>query len=193
MPRTILYVRGFHPSTRARDLAYEFERYGPLVRCDIPAPRTHSGSNPYAFVEFRSYHHAEDAYSDMHGRHFEGYRLTVEWAKKLPSSLWRTGGRAVSPPRRPYARDRSRSPRRGDRDFDRDRDRDRRDRKRSRSRSMDRNGNGGHGDDIKRARRDDSRERRRSASPNGRVDEKTTTPPDGFSQPLDKALTPPLP
>ena len=65
MPR-ILFVSGFHPSTRARDLAFEFERYaqsnhpsrnfftqsllhsyGPLVRCDVPAPRNpHASSNP---------------------------------------------------------------------------------------------------------------------------------------------------
>ena len=65
MPR-ILFVSGFHPATRARDLAYEFERYifslrdffrsqtdsclsfGPLIRCDVPAPRNPSAhSNPY--------------------------------------------------------------------------------------------------------------------------------------------------
>jgi RNA recognition motif-containing protein len=63
----ILFVSGFHPATRARDLAYEFERFGPLVRCDVPAPRNpHASHNPYAFVDFRSRRDAEDAYYDMY-------------------------------------------------------------------------------------------------------------------------------
>ncbi|KAI9463467.1 hypothetical protein HD554DRAFT_2027043 [Boletus coccyginus] len=138
MPR-ILFVSGFHPSTRARDLAYEFERYGPLVRCDVPAPRNpHASSNPYAFVEFRSQRDAEDAYYDMHGRYFEGSRLGIQWAKNPPSSVWRYDRRSPPSHRSGGGRDRSRSPRR-QRDLpDRDRDaRDLRDRRR-RSRSPDR-------------------------------------------------------
>jgi len=62
MPR-ILFVSGFHPQTRAKDLAHEFEQYvfpptcvffcsqfpsfGPLVRCDVPAPRvSRAAANP---------------------------------------------------------------------------------------------------------------------------------------------------
>ncbi|KAG5653929.1 hypothetical protein H0H81_009286 [Sphagnurus paluster] len=173
MPR-ILFVSGFHPATRARDLAYEFERYGPLVRCDVPAPRNpHAGSNPYAFVEFRSQRDAEDAYYEMHGRHFEGSRLSIQaqdllqWAKNPPSSVWRYE-RRPSPPHR-YSRD-SRDPR------------DSRDRDRERSRSPRRDS--GRRDDRAERRRSRSphpereRERRRSVSPVRRDDrDRARTPP----------------
>lgn len=36
---SVLYVSGFSSNLRAKDLAWEFERYGRLVRCDIPAPK----------------------------------------------------------------------------------------------------------------------------------------------------------
>ncbi|KAG6836970.1 hypothetical protein H0H93_000362 [Arthromyces matolae] len=180
MPR-ILFVSGFHPATRARDLAYEFERYGPLVRCDVPAPRNpHASSNPtmaqssttrsYAFVEFRSQRDAEDAYYEMHGRHFEGSRLSIQWAKNPPSSVWRYERRA-SPPHRSSRhgdRERSRSPPRRDyRRDDREREPRRDDRDRRRSRSPD---------------RERERERRRSLSPrrndrDDRREERARTPP----------------
>ncbi|KAF8264190.1 hypothetical protein EI94DRAFT_1664953 [Lactarius quietus] len=172
MPR-ILFVSGFHPATRARDLAYEFERYGPLIRCDVPAPRNPSAhSNPYAFVEFRSTRDAEDAYYDIHrhGRMFEGSRLGIQWAKNPPSSVWRIDRR--SPPPR---RERSRSPRRRngrDRDRDRDREKDR-DRDRDRDSDRDRKDRDRDRDRDTRDRRDRDRdvrdkerdEQRRSRSP----------------------------
>ncbi|KAI8052862.1 hypothetical protein BDF22DRAFT_776249 [Syncephalis plumigaleata] len=113
MSRRTLFVTGFHPDTRARDLAYEFERYGRLIRCDIPAPKG-PRSRPFAFVEFEESSWADDAYHDMHGRRFEGYPLDIQWAKHTPSSQWRSGprgryGRRGSRSRSPYGR-RSRSP-----------------------------------------------------------------------------------
>ncbi|KAF9815658.1 hypothetical protein IEO21_04448 [Rhodonia placenta] len=189
MPR-ILFVSGFQPTTRARDLAYEFERYGPLVRCDVPAPRNpHANSNPYAFVEFRSQRDAEDAYYDMHGRHFEGARLSIQWAKNPPSSVWRYDRRSP-PPRRD--RDRSRSPRRRsdrndrdkERERDRDRDRDRDDRDRDVDRDRDR--------DRDRRRRSRTPERRRSPTPEKRRDDRARTPPvDEPKKDDDRAKTPP--
>ncbi|KAI8393477.1 uncharacterized protein BYT42DRAFT_601139 [Radiomyces spectabilis] len=122
--RTTLFVAGFGSRCRARDLAYDFERYGRLVRCDIPAPKTYS-SKPYAFVEFEDPRDAEDAYYEMHGRRIDGYPISVQWARNAPSSSWRFDRsprrrRSPSPRRLPprrvsygRSRSRSRSPYRG--------------------------------------------------------------------------------
>ncbi|KAH6667013.1 hypothetical protein F5X68DRAFT_53730 [Plectosphaerella plurivora] len=138
-----LYVTGFSHGTRARDLAYEFERYGRLVRCDIPAPRSAS-SRLFAFVEYEDRRDADDAYHEMHNKRIgRDDMLKIEWARTPPSASWRFDSGRDRDRRRSPRRGRSPSPRRSTRDYspasrkddrrdrDRDYDRDRRDRSRS--------------------------------------------------------------
>ncbi|KAK5138020.1 hypothetical protein LTR08_005817 [Meristemomyces frigidus] len=129
---TTLYVTGFGQGTRARDLAYEFERF--------------------AFVEYESRRDADDAYHEMHNKRIgRDDMLKIEWARTPPSASWRFDagrgpeGRPERSPRRGGGGGGSRRsgspPRRGryeegDRPRDRERDRepDRRER-RDRTRS----------------------------------------------------------
>ncbi|KAI9504781.1 hypothetical protein BX070DRAFT_222853 [Coemansia spiralis] len=101
MGKRILYVTGFSRDTRARDLAHAFERYGRLVRCDIPGARR--DSKPFAFVEYEDSRDADDAYDRMHDQYIGDHRISVQWAKRPPARSWRFDG---------DSRHRSRSPRR---------------------------------------------------------------------------------
>ncbi|KAI9311192.1 hypothetical protein BX666DRAFT_1998841 [Dichotomocladium elegans] len=124
--KSVLFVTGFSSRIRTYDLALEFERYGRLVRCDIPTPKSAS-SKPYAFVEYEDPRDAEDAFNEMHGRRVDGRTLNIQWAKNAPRASWRFERRPPTP--RGGARTRSLStPSRG-------RSRSPRPRYRSRSRS----------------------------------------------------------
>ncbi|KAJ3128440.1 hypothetical protein HK098_004517 [Nowakowskiella sp. JEL0407] len=129
--RTTLHVSGIPNRARARDVAREFERFGRLVRCDIPAPKApYSKALVYAFVEFEDPRDAEDAYDSMDGKRFDGYPLTVQWAKQPPSRTWRYEDDRRDRGGREMYRDRSYSPRRN---YDRRRSSPPRGRRRSRS------------------------------------------------------------
>jgi len=150
--RTTIFVGGLSLSTRAKDVAYEFEKYGRLVRCDIPTPG--GRSRGYSFVEFEDEKDAEDAFSAMKDRRIDGREISLQWAKRSPARSWRGlndfNSRDKDREReRRRSKSRSVSPRRRSRDREttgkRERSRDRADEKegtkrtrRSRSRSRER-------------------------------------------------------
>lgn len=74
--RNTLFVGGLSFQTRARDVAREFERFGKLVRCDIPTPG--GRSRGYAFVEFEDERDAEDAYKSMKYARIDGREVSVQ-------------------------------------------------------------------------------------------------------------------
>lgn len=100
MVRRTLWVTGFNEDVRARDLGHEFERFGPIVRCDIPVPR--SNRPRYAFVEFEYDRDAEDAKYEMDRRRYKGDMLEVVFARSDKS-------RRMERQSRPRSRERRRS------------------------------------------------------------------------------------
>ena len=140
MGRRILFVHGLDPTTSAKELAREFERYyhlnrinlvcsyriGPVRRCDIPAFSSRADSI-YGFVEMESSRDADIAYRDLHGKRFLDGSIKIQWAKSIRrrderrrrslSPDDRRRRRSASPPRgrsrspaRMRSRSRSRSP-----------------------------------------------------------------------------------
>ncbi|KHN96173.1 Nucleotide-binding, alpha-beta plait [Metarhizium album ARSEF 1941] len=178
-----LYVTGFTHGTRARDLAYEFERpRRPNVDIEIHQPECiHSvatfqlqglllvGCN-FAFVEYEDRRDADDAYYEMHNKRItRDATLKIEWARTPPSASWRFesgrdrdrrpgGSGSGSGGGRSPCRGRSRSPRRSTRDYSPRKD-DRRDRDRDRDRDYDRDSRR----DRDRSRSPDTRDRDRDA------------------------------
>ncbi|XMA07672.1 hypothetical protein WAI453_000463 [Rhynchosporium graminicola] len=105
---TTLYVTGFGPGTRARDLAYEFERLRChprllpalytslfLIRSSLramtwPLSSYDMASRLFAFVEYESRRDADDAYHEMHNKRLaRDDLLKIEWARTPPSANWR--------------------------------------------------------------------------------------------------------
>ncbi|KFY89223.1 hypothetical protein V500_05885 [Pseudogymnoascus sp. VKM F-4518 (FW-2643)] len=151
---TTLYVTGFGHGTRARDLAYEFERYGRLVRCDIPAPRTAASRLRFAFVEYESRRDADDAYHELHNKRI-GRDDLLKIEASIPTQPRRAPGGRRSPRRRSPSprRGRDYSPLKDDRrDYDRRGDRSRSPDDRDREMKDERDDvreNGTNGDDRK--------------------------------------------
>lgn len=98
-PPTTLFVAGFPPNMRAKDLAYEFERMGPLIRCDIPALKS-ATATPYAFIEYEDPRDADATHREMHGMSFGRHQISIQFAKNAPSANWRFDGpsRGAPPP-----------------------------------------------------------------------------------------------
>ncbi|KAG7662271.1 uncharacterized protein J8A68_004165 [[Candida] subhashii] len=93
MPKNTLYVTGFSKESKAADLAPDFEKYGELVRLDIPPPRTDDGEK-YAFVEYKDAESCEKAL-ELDGKTLpyslkDG--LVVQVARSDPYSVRTRGG-----------------------------------------------------------------------------------------------------
>ncbi|KAG8827352.1 hypothetical protein FRC19_003929 [Serendipita sp. 401] len=93
--RPTLFVTGFPPEVRAKDLAYQFEKYGEIVRCDVPAPAP-GRITRYAFIEYIDENDASKALSRLDGETYEGKKLIVEWAKRTPEEPIRILGVVVT-------------------------------------------------------------------------------------------------
>lgn len=87
MSRRTLYVSNLSDYTTERDLAWECGRYGPLYRCQMPAPM--GRTKGYAFVEFLNERDAADAHADLVNCRIDGRYPTVQYARQGPSSSWR--------------------------------------------------------------------------------------------------------
>eukprot|EP00835_Amoeboradix_gromovi_P003612 NODE_246_length_12992_cov_0.264407.p9 type:complete len:214 gc:universal NODE_246_length_12992_cov_0.264407:12846-12205(-) len=96
-PLHTIYIKNLSKTTRAKDLGVLFERFGKLIRCDVPEPRP--GQDPYAFVEFESSDDAHKAFNEMQNQDVQDYKIELAWARRRTG---RSGFRGRFPPRGSY-------------------------------------------------------------------------------------------
>eukprot|EP00834_Sanchytrium_tribonematis_P006043 NODE_413_length_7912_cov_0.917061.p8 type:complete len:156 gc:universal NODE_413_length_7912_cov_0.917061:4772-4305(-) len=78
-PLHTIYIKNLGPEVRAKDLGELFEKFGRLIRCDVPEPRP--GQSPFAFVEFENSSDAHQALTEMQGYDLQEHKLELAWAK----------------------------------------------------------------------------------------------------------------
>lgn len=70
-----------------------FNRFGRLVRCDIPTPRLGAAARSlYAYVEFEDWRAAEDAYQRLHGKPFGSGVIKIQWARNVRKMIEERNG-----------------------------------------------------------------------------------------------------
>eukprot|EP01097_Dermamoeba_algensis_P007309 TRINITY_DN4602_c0_g1_i1.p1 TRINITY_DN4602_c0_g1~~TRINITY_DN4602_c0_g1_i1.p1 ORF type:complete len:203 (-),score=40.03 TRINITY_DN4602_c0_g1_i1:267-875(-) len=87
MSRRTLFVGGLSAHTKTQDVAHAFKKFGRLLRCDIPTPG--GRSKGFAFVEFEDERDAEEAFNGMRNKKICGREVSLQFAKRSPSSAWR--------------------------------------------------------------------------------------------------------
>ena len=92
-----IYIKNLSDATRAKDLGVLFEKFGKLIRCDVPEPRPEQ--SPYAFVEYELSSDANKAFNEMQGVEVQDHKLELAWARRRSG---RPAFRGRYPPRGSY-------------------------------------------------------------------------------------------
>ncbi|ORX72631.1 hypothetical protein DL89DRAFT_80548 [Linderina pennispora] len=83
-----LFIAGFTPDITHVALCTEFEKYGRIIRCEIP-PLRGSESHPYAFIEYDTSTQAQEACAAIHGKTLGNSLVTVHFAQRQQPPYFR--------------------------------------------------------------------------------------------------------
>lgn len=95
-----LFVGNLNPKTTDEQLARFFSSAGIVVAVRVPRDRETGQSRGFAFVEFPSEEHAEQALKVFDGRELGGYQLRVSMARPESDNRRLAGRQAGQPEKR---------------------------------------------------------------------------------------------
>lgn len=88
-PDNVLFVCKLNPVTKDEDLKIIFERFGPIISCEIIKDHKSGESLQYGFIEFEKADHCENAYFKMDNVIIDERRIHVDFSQsvaKMPQS-----------------------------------------------------------------------------------------------------------